>query len=136
MKFAHGAALVAASLVTLAGCAGIQRQQAADAEQLLHAAGFEQQAANTPAREASLRNLKPRQLFARADGSGRTRYVFADPYNCQCLYVGGQSEYARLQQLRKASVEDHNRLAAQAADDRYVSEDVWGPWEPAGLVAK
>jgi hypothetical protein len=136
MKFVHGTALVAASLVTLVGCAGIQRQEAADAEQMLRQAGFHQEAANTPGREASLRNLPRRQLLARADRYGTAHYVFADPDNCQCLYVGGKPQYARLQKIRKASIEDHNRLAAQAVDNRYVPEELWGPWEPAGLVAK
>jgi uncharacterized protein YdbL (DUF1318 family) len=135
MRILQGAALAAAAVITLAGCAAVERQQAADAEKLLQEAGFHQVPADTPAREQDLKDLSPRQLFARTR-DGQTGYVFSDPYNCACFYVGGQKEYAQLQQLRKASIAEHNRLVAQDASDRSLNGDLWGPWNPQGLIAK
>ena len=135
MKLIQGAALAAAAVITMAGCAAIDRQEAADAEQLLAQSGFNQVPANSASREQDLKDIQPRQLFARTR-NGETRYVFADPYNCNCFYVGGEKEYAQLQSLRKASIADHRRLEAEEGSDRQVADDLWGPWNPEGLVAK
>jgi hypothetical protein len=132
MRFAHVAAL---AFVSLAACAAVDRQEAADAEQLLEAAGFRQLAANTPEREEGLKELRPRQLFARAWGD-ETRYVFADPDHCRCFYVGGEKEYAQLQQLRQARLDEHNRLVTADESDRTLNGDLWGPWKPEGLDAQ
>ncbi|HYR32840.1 MAG TPA: hypothetical protein VEQ87_00985 [Burkholderiales bacterium] len=129
------AACIAAALISLAGCAAIGRQQAADSEQLLDAAGFRQLPANTAAREEGLKELRPRQLFARAWGD-ETRYVFADPDNCRCLYVGGEKEYAQLQRLRQARIDEHDRLVKADESDRTLNADLWGPWKPEGLDAQ
>ena len=42
----------------------------------------------------------------------------------------------QLQSLRKASIADHRRLEAEEGSDRQVADDLWGPWNPEGLVAK
>jgi len=135
MRLVHGAALAAVAVITLAGCAAVEQQEAGDAEQLLQAAGFRRLPADSPEREQGLKDLRPRQLFARTR-DGATQYLFADPYNCHCFYVGGEKEYAELQQLRKADIDKHNRLAAEATSDRSLNEDLLGAWKPEGLVAK
>lgn len=135
MKLNPGAALAAAAIVALAGCAAVERQEAADSEQLLQQAGFQALPANSPERSQQLKGMQPRQLFART-ADGRTSYVFADPYNCDCLYVGGAKEYAQLQGLREARMEEHDRLAAEASDSEVVDLNLWGPWNPEGLQAK
>jgi hypothetical protein len=134
MRLIYTAAALA--LVSLAGCAAVERQEAADAETVLQAAGFRQAPADTTQREQSLKDLQPRQLFARTTRDGATRYVFADPYNCRCFYVGGEKEYAELQQLRKARIAEHERLVAEDQSDRTLNEDLWNAWWPEGLVAK
>ena len=135
MRFTHPAALAAAVVITLAGCAAVQKQEAVDAEQLLAAAGFRAVPTDTPTLAQDMKDLRPRQLFARTrDGS--TLYVFSDPYNCRCFYVGEGKAYAELQRLRTARIAEHDRLLAQDSSDRSLNADLWGPWNPEGLVAQ
>jgi hypothetical protein len=90
----------------LAGCAAIQHGEARGTEQLLAAAGFQAEPADTPEGRADLRTLPPRQLVGRSEG-GNSAYTYADPDYCQCLYVGGPTEYAAYQRL---AVEEWIRL--------------------------
>jgi hypothetical protein len=82
----------------LAGCAAIQRSEAKDTEQLLATAGFQAKPADTPEKLANLRAMPPRQLVSQAK-DGKFVYSYADPDYCQCLYVGGPTEYSAYQRL-------------------------------------
>jgi hypothetical protein len=111
------ATLVALTLVGVTGCATIQAAATRSDEQVLAAAGFHMQLADTPERVAELRSLPPRKLMSRADNGG-VSYVFSDPAGCHCLYVGGDREYQEYQRLR---------LEKERADDD--SMNCWGwPW--------
>ena len=76
----------------------------------------------------------PYNLFERGQ-NGAAVYTFADPDNCHCLYIGGQKEYAKLQELRQQRIDEHNQLARRSSFEGGIS-DLWGPWKPEGLVAK
>ena len=82
----------------LAGCAAIQRREAKTTEQLLAAAGFQAQPADTPEKLANLRAMPPRQLVSQAK-DGTVVYAYADPDYCRCLYVGGPPAYSVYQRL-------------------------------------
>ena len=103
----------------LAGCAAIQRSETKDTEQLL-AAGFQAKPADTPEKLANLRTMPPRKLVWQSK-DGKFMYAYADPDYCQCLYVGGPTEYSAYQ-----------RLAAQKemAEEADVDVGHWGPgWD-------
>ena len=68
-------------------------------EQLLAAAGFQTQVADTPERIAELQSLPAGHLVRRSQ-NGAVSYLFADPLGCHCLYVGGDGEYRKYQRLR------------------------------------
>jgi hypothetical protein len=111
-------ALIAA--LPLAGCAAIQRSEAKDKEQLLAAAGFQAKPADTPEKLANLRTMPPRQLVSQAK-DGKFVYSYADPDYCQCLYVGGPTEYSAYQRLAT-----QKEIAEEAA----VDVGHWGPgWD-------
>src|SRR5262249_12104644 len=131
----HPAALAAAVVITLAGCAAVQKQEAVDAEQLLAAAGFRAVPADTPTLAQDMKDLRPRQLFARTR-AGSTLYVFSDPYTCLCLYVGEARAHAELPRPPRARIAGHDRLLAQDSSDRSLNADLWGPWNPEGRVAQ
>ena len=134
MRLIHAALIAAASL---SGCAAIDRQEAADSEQLLEAAGFQQVPAGTPKLVADLKDIQPRQVFARKELDGSTRYVFADPDKCDCFFVGGEGEYAKLQKLRQQRLADHAWYMRNFSPiSNSPSPEAWGPWDPAGLEAK
>jgi hypothetical protein len=120
--------LIAALAIALAGCTAMQKQQAARAQQLLAAAGFELQMADTPERLATLQSVVPqRKVFSVAATDG-PRYVYADAEYCQCAYAGDQQAYERYQRMvikqRLAAEKD---MAAQMSDDAAMP---WGPWSP------
>jgi len=105
----------------LAGCAAIQRSEAKDKEQLLVAAGFQAKPAETPEKLTNLRTMPPRKLVSQAK-DGKFVYSYADPDYCQCLYVGGPTEYSAYQRL---AVE---KEIAQERRDAAMDWDMWGPW--------
>ena len=131
MRFAY----LAIPLLALSACAAIHRQEAADSEVLLKQAGFQTRAADSPERQQDLVKSLPSRQIVKRDQKGTPEYIFADPDNCHCLYVGGQKEYAKLQELRQQRIDDHNQLARRSSFEGGIS-DLWGPWKPEGLVAK
>ncbi len=90
--------LILAASVGLTGCAAIQRSQARDTEQLLAAAGFKMQLADTAERQQQLPAVPAYRLLNRTKGDG-VEYTYADPTNYKCVYVGGPKEYAAYQRL-------------------------------------
>ena len=119
------------SLAALAACLAIAacatpQERAVSEENLLSAAGFNVQPANTPDRIASLRSLPPNKLVQRIRGS-TVRYVYADPLVCACLYVGDQAAFGRYQQAIF-----QRRLADEQAMTAQMYMNAWdeGPWGP------
>ncbi|HYR33485.1 MAG TPA: hypothetical protein VEQ87_04265, partial [Burkholderiales bacterium] len=65
---------------------------------------------------------------------GAPRYEFHDPDFCRCVYVGGEREYAELQRVRAARVDQHYReLRAFNPSANSPGPMVWGAWNPQGL---
>jgi hypothetical protein len=119
---------LAAAVLALSGCAAIQRQQAADSKELLAQAGFTARIADEP-------GLPKRQLVAQNSG-GATAYKFSDPEYCNCLWVGGPSEFAELQRLRQERVREHEQMLKAWSPWTSADPRVWGPWKPEGLDLK
>jgi hypothetical protein len=133
-------AAIAVVMLALSGCAAIQGQVATDSEQILAQAGFHREA--EPARSAqgatsaSSQILKVRQLTAETQ-NGTTTYEFYDPQFCHCVYVGGTKEYAELQRLRQARVNEHQQLLRTSLSGNADPDPgLWGPWNPEGLDVK
>ena len=94
-------------------------------EDMMAAAGFKFVPANTPARQASFRQL-PSHKFSRQIRDGRIFYVYPDPTVCVCLYVGDQNAYAAYRKnMFDKQLADENAMTAQEMD--MYSWD-WGPW--------
>jgi hypothetical protein len=89
------ALLLAAPALLGVGCAAIQR----DTEMMLTAAGFHMRPADTPERQKDLRSMPPHRIVSRTE-DGNIVYMYADPDNCHCLYVGGNKEYSEYERLR------------------------------------
>jgi len=117
--------ILAASMLVLSGCAAIQRQGAADSENLLAEAGFQK----AELEGGGQKNIQPLQLTKHDD-----HYDFADPQFCQCRYTGGEKELTVLNDLRAARVQAHERsLRAIGLISVGADENGWGPWKPEGL---
>ena len=114
--------LAAVAILALPGCAFVQGQVAADSEEILAQAGFKRHALDEP-------GLPSRQLVEAAG-----TYKFADPDFCQCMYVGGASEYAELQRLRDERKAERAWVGARTSNVTSLdSATMWGPWDPEGL---
>lgn len=96
-------------------------------ENNLAAAGFVARPANTPAREAMLKRLPPNKFLTRTRGK-TVNYIYADPTNCNCLYVGTPQAYGnyRLAQQQER-IANRNLLAAQTYADADWDWSRWGP---------
>ncbi len=131
-------AALAAAMLALSGCAAFQGQMAGDSENILAQAGFtkEPQSAAQGATRADGRPLPARQLTT-VSANGDTAYEYYDPKYCQCVYVGGAQELAKLQELRKARVAEHaQNLRMWNVQANGADPSTWGPWLPEGLDPK
>jgi hypothetical protein len=115
------ASFLAAVLPILSGCAGLRAQGADSTEELLAAAGFQKQQAESLDQARNLASMPPFKLVVRGMG-GDVAYTYADPVNCRCLYIGGPREYVKYQRL--ATERDI------AEGDLWVEDDGmdWGLW--------
>ncbi len=84
----------AAGVATM-GCAEKAQQTASNASALT-AAGFKAVPANTPKLQASLRQLPPRQFVRKLRGD-KVLFIYADPADCNCAYVGNVTNYSAYQ---------------------------------------
>lgn len=98
LAVAVGAALL------VAACAS-PGQVASQREVMLASAGFVPQRADNAARSALLNSLPPQQFVART-ANGRTRYLYADPTACGCVYVGDRTAFDRYRQEVAAKGEE------------------------------
>ena len=108
-------------VLAVAGCAAIRNHKAADSEDILAEAGFQRA-------PLDVRGLPARQLVQ----TGST-YAFADPDFCQCMYVGGADEYAKLERLRAERIANRDWDMKRGSYGNAYSKLQWGPWKPEGL---
>ena len=77
---------------------------------MLLSAGFVPKKANSTSRMATLKSLPPHQFVTKTVNGG-TRYLYADPTICGCIYVGDQTAYDQYRQ---------KMAAAQTATDEQI----------------
>ena len=91
----------------------------------LHAAGFADRPADTPARQAMLMRLPPHRFVLHTHGSS-VAFVYADPGGCDCLYVGSGRA---LQRYRRRTGD--RRDAIQDYQDYHWDWNAWNGFSPA-----
>jgi hypothetical protein len=116
----------------VAGCAETPRQRARQLEPLLSAAGFHMAPADTPQRRQELAShtpLKMRYYFA----NGKPHYWFADPYLCNCVFVGREAEFQKYQQLKlQQQLVEREQAAAEMNENAAEAEQFnWMMWPPS-----
>jgi len=120
--------LVLATAFAVGGCAAMRRQEARDTGDLLVAAGFSSKPADTPQQEQQLRELLPLKMVSQSK-DGHLVYRYADPYSCDCLYVGDEQAYAEYKRLAlKKQVAEERLEAAEAEESAAMDWGLWGPW--------
>jgi hypothetical protein len=119
-----GAWFVGTLVLVLGGCATIQAGTTRSTEQMLAAAGFHVELADTPEGAARLQALPPRKLAIERRGS-EVWYVYPDPDVCGCSYVGTEAQHQEYQRLV---------LNKRIADEQLgvATQGRWGGWSPWG----
>ena len=105
-----GAALVAGACANTGGAISQK-------EDMLLSAGFVSKKIDATAQMANLKSLPPHQFVAK-NRNGRTRYLYADPTVCGCIYVGDQNAYDQYRQqmaARRTATDDQIRAILSTA---------------------
>ena len=117
-------ALVAALLTA---CAAMKAEEATSKEQLLAAAGFKMQLANTPEKLAHLKTLTQQKIVVHQK-NGINYYVYADATTCQCVYIGKDANYQNFQQLQvQKKIAQEQQMTAEMNENAEMNWDMWGP---------
>ncbi len=113
----------AVALLGIAGCVSPQAQ-VGQKEDLLAAAGFQVRPADSPHRIAAMRTL-PANRFVTRIRDGRLVYLYADPLDCNCLYLGNQQNWdAYKQEVFARQIANENQMSAIMNQQSWD----WGPW--------
>jgi hypothetical protein len=90
--------------VSIAACSSFQQETPAQKAQridpVLAAAGFQMVPADSPKKESIFATLPPLKMHYYMSKDGKARYWFADPFECNCVYVGDAKAYQHYQNLR------------------------------------
>ena len=120
--------LVFATAIAVSGCAAMRRQEARDTGDLLVAAGFRTKPADTPERAQQLRAMPALKMVAQSK-DGHLVYGYADPYGCNCLYVGDEDAYRQYERLAVQKQLTEERLEAAEVEESAATDwGLWGPW--------
>jgi hypothetical protein len=132
-----GEVALAVCLAFLAGCAYFRptpQEIALRTEPMLAAAGFRMIPADTPEKLAHLKSMTPLTLVYSLKKE-KPRYWYADPYSCNCLYVGNETAYQKYQNLRIQSQIAENQQQAAMINEEAAQEqqldfllDPYGPF--------
>ncbi|WFU91362.1 hypothetical protein QA644_24655 (plasmid) [Rhizobium sp. CC1099] len=126
-KFSLSYLVAVAASIMLASCS-TTTSNVETKEDKLAAAGFVQRPANTPQRRVMLKRLPPNKFLERTRGN-TVNYVYADPVNCNCLYVGTQKAYDTYRQTQlQEKIANRQLLAAQTYADADWDWNRWGPY--------
>lgn len=126
MSWRPGCLSVFALGLLVAGCESPQ-QKVANKEDLLAAAGFTMRPADTAQRQAQLATLPPNH-FVHQDRAGRVVYLYADPLDCNCLYIGDEAAYGRYrQEVLQRNIANQQMIAAEMNQQAAWNWGAWGP---------
>lgn len=118
----------------LTACAAMKADEATSKEQLLAAAGFKMQLANTPEKMAHLKTLTQQKIVTH-EKDGTNYYVYADATTCKCVYIGEDANYQSFQQLQvQKNIAQEQQMAAEMNQDNAMNWGLWGAGYGGGAV--
>jgi hypothetical protein len=123
-----------AAIIALLALGACESNAVPDTESMLAAAGFAMEPATTPELTAQLQSLPPHRLLMQApkDKDGHPIYVYADPDQCHCLYVGNPANYQAFEQfVVQRRIADEQMSAAMMNENAALN---WGLWAPPPVV--
>jgi hypothetical protein len=113
--------------ILLTACAAMKAEEATSKEQLLAAAGFKMQLADTPEKLAHLKTLTQQKIVVH-EKDGINYYVYADATTCQCVYIGQDANYQNFQQLQaQKNIAEEQQMTAEMNENAAMNWGIWGP---------
>jgi hypothetical protein len=112
--------------VLAGGCAESHTERAQRLEPMLAQAGFRIVPANTPTRSKKLSDMTPLRINY-VSRNGKSSYWFADPYVCDCVYVGGQQNFEQFEQLEQRDKEERAQEVTNEAEQMKYEEFMNSP---------
>jgi hypothetical protein len=132
LRLLKGASVALAGAL-LTACAAMKAEEATGKEQLLAAAGFKMQLANTPEKLAHLKSLTQQKIVVH-EKNGINYYVYADATTCQCIYIGQDANYQNYQQLQtQKNIAQEQQMTAEMNENAAMNWDMWGPGYGVGM---
>ncbi len=120
--------VVVALVSGLSGCAYLRSEEAEQIDPMLAAAGFQMRPADSAEKLEQLKTLPPLKVVPHQEGD-KTYFLVADPYACNCLYVGTAANYERYERISLRQEAAQDRLeAAEMNEDAAMQWGMWGPW--------
>jgi hypothetical protein len=119
------------SLIFLLAACGttLLKKDAPRMEQALIEAGFQMVPADTPEKVAKLQAL-PLYKLVKRKSNGQDVYIYADPTNCQCAYIGDAQQYATFKRyIGSMSITESDALNARMETEEQMeaATDAWDP---------
>lgn len=108
---------------------GERIHKAEKTEALLGPAGFKSMPIDTPAKHKVIEGLTPLS-FNQLAHHGKIHYWFADPYYCNCVYVGDELAYLRYKQAKKERKQDKEYEAYLVDQENQVDMPMDSQWDP------
>ncbi len=120
-------------VIFLTGCAAIEKENQANTENLLSAAGFRILPANSPKRQESLKSMVPYKLERKIKGE-EVFYLYACPDH-NFAYIGDQSQYSRYRELElQQEIANQNTMSSQNAVIAAQQWNDWRVWGPSAFL--
>lgn len=127
MKTTTLATILLTASLSLSACTAMKKWEAKDTEDLLVAAGFTIKSANTPEQLAKLKELKPLTMVRRVKND-QMYYTYADPYECQCLFIGQSEQYMEYKRLALKQQIANEQLQAAESEEAAAMDMEWWWW--------
>jgi hypothetical protein len=104
-------------------------KRAQKVESLLNISGFKSMPADNPAKQKVIQGLQP-LTFTQLGHHGKIHWWFADPYLCNCVYVGDELAYLRYKQAKKERKQEKGEEADLVDQENMVDMPMDSEWDP------
>jgi phage gpG-like protein len=105
------------------------KKEAPVMEQNLIWAGFVKVTADSSEKLEKLLTLPPYKLVKRKV-NGQVAYIYTDPTNCQCAYIGNTEQYAAFRQLMGSMNENEATALNARMEAQEQEEAIMDSWDP------
>jgi hypothetical protein len=110
-------------------------KKAQKTEALLATSGFKSMAIDSPAKQKVIQGLTP-LVFNQLAHHGKIHYWFADPYFCNCVYVGNELAYLRYKQAKMERKQEANQTNYYVDQENLVSGPIDSQWDPVSVFGE